>query len=250
MKVFICVYRHTIKPSYQKQVLEIAKSEPLVNKFVYDYFQQGNVYDWGDDPAFFMANQEFNDPNLATWGVCRPEVRNQLEVGDLVIFFCGKQDVSREWAYYFIGFGTVKQTLTNREDIWQNDLYKRYRGFFNILVKDGQQFEPFGKMHTDWLKRAQSPYVFFEEGEPFTSFNITNPLKVATCIPKESLLEKWYSLSNSKVQQLENVLFNKYFQTNRRLRINNPQRAHVHIRYNLSEKEITLLRSDLLPLVQ
>jgi hypothetical protein len=246
MNVFICVYRHRVKPSYHKQVIAISKTAPLVEEFIKDYFKEGNVYDWGDDPAFFMAKEEFEDPNFATWGVCRPEVRSQLKPGDLIIFFCGRQGATREWDYYFIGFGTVKQTLRNREEIWQNDLYKRYRNFYNILVRDNQQFEPFGKSHTDWKTRAESPYIFFEEVQPLTNFNITHPLKVAIYIPKESLLEKWLSDSDLRVKELEDILFDKYAQTNRRLRINNPQRAHVHIRYPLSENEIVQLRNDLL----
>ncbi len=79
MNVFICVYRHTVNPSYKSQVLQLSKTEPLIQEFVEEYFKQGNVYDWGDDPAFFMATKEFNNANFATWGVCRPEVRSQLK---------------------------------------------------------------------------------------------------------------------------------------------------------------------------
>jgi hypothetical protein len=221
----------------------------LIHEFVKEYFKPGNIYDWGDDPAFFMATKEFSNANFATWGVCRPEVRSQLKQGDLVIFFCGRQEISREWNYYFIGFGTVQKTLRERENIWLSDTYKKYRSFYNLLIRNGQQFEPFGKLHTDWEKRSLSPYVFFETKEPFTSFNISSPLKVATCIPKESLLERWDS-DNSRVKELENILFKKYTQSTRRLRINNPQRAHVHIRYKLTISDINNLRNDLLQFVK
>jgi hypothetical protein len=41
-------------------------------------------YDGGDDPSFFCRNQS---GSALTWGVCRADVRAQLEPGDIVVFF-------------------------------------------------------------------------------------------------------------------------------------------------------------------
>lgn len=244
MNTFICVYRHTINPSCKKGVLQIAKEDVLVKEFCNDYFKIDNVYDWGDDPAFFMAKKEFNDLAFATWGVCRRNVRAILNPGDIVIFFCVRQELTW-WDYYFIGFGTVRQTLMDRELIWNNHAYQRYQSFYNILVKDGRQYEPFGKMHDDWEKRLKAPYIFFEINESLTKFNINTPLKVAIYDSKIAPLEKGLVDTDDSVKKLHNILFRKYCNVSRSLRTNNPQIAHPHIRLNVSSSEVPELRKDL-----
>ena len=67
-------------------------------------FEQGATcfYDWGDDPAFFAAEEFLGDVNPASCGVCRRDVREQLRNGDFVIFFCAKALEDRTWEYYYI----------------------------------------------------------------------------------------------------------------------------------------------------
>jgi hypothetical protein len=177
-------------------------------------------------------------------GVCRRNVRIQLSAGDVVIFFSGKLNQGF-WNYYFIGFGTVQLALLDRKTIWNKDMFSLYRKFFNILIdSNGEHFEPFGEPHNDWKKRIEAPYIFFNPSNEYTNFNLVNPLHVAFCDPKENLIETW--LENDLSIYLKECLFIKHFKTHRNLRINNVQRAHVHIaKHDFTFEELTQLRNDL-----
>jgi hypothetical protein len=41
-------------------------------------------YDLGDDPSFFCRLKQ---KGALTWGVCRADVRKQVQLGDVVVFF-------------------------------------------------------------------------------------------------------------------------------------------------------------------
>ncbi len=246
MKAFICVYRHINPKKEKKQVEKAAINDPLLKQFLINYDNNTNFFDWGDDPAFFAAEEILKDAKFATWGVCRRDVRSQLEKDDLVIFFCGRQE-KNIWDYYFIGFGTVKQSLRNRQLIWEDDTYKDYRKFYNLLVDDnGKWCEPFGCEHKDWEKRKDAPYIFFEIKHGSTDFNLVNPIKIATYIPSVSSIEIWHS-QEDVVKQLEVCLFEKHFKHGRKLRTTNKQIAHRHISlHNVDENKMNELRTELM----
>lgn len=248
MNAFICVYRHINPPGKERLAVEKNATQDLIlKKHLNNYRQPNNYYDWGDDPSFFAAKEMLNDEKLATWGVCRRDVRIQLTKGDLVIFICTRQEVNH-WDYFYIGFGTVSETLTDRTKIWKEEKYHIYRHFYNLLIDANNNWhEPFGCEHRDWKRRVQAPYIFFETSVGLTDFNISNPLHIATCIAKESRIEQWHSEKKVLVKQLEESLLIKHFKTKRKLRINNPQIAHRHIsRHDFSESELSDLRKDLL----
>jgi len=140
-------------------------------------------YDWGDDPAFFAAEEFLGDVNRASWGVCRRKVREKLSKGDFVIFFCAKALEDRTWEYYYIGLGTVSRTL-DRRLIWSSKEYKPYRDFFNLLVdsKDDPYEFIYDKhdKRKDWPKRVNAPYILFDTSKNRTHFNLVNPILVAT----------------------------------------------------------------------
>ena len=117
MNIFICVYRHPNPGRELDVVIKASQKDASLNKFLSEYNKPNNYYDWGDDPSFFKAKEVFNNYNHATWGVCRRDVRCQLKAGDLVVYFCGRQE-KNEWNYFFVGFGTVKSALFTRNDIW------------------------------------------------------------------------------------------------------------------------------------
>ena len=164
-------------------------------------------------------------------------MRRQLSPGDLVVFFCAREQnqTPKAWDYFYIGFGTVEK-LISRISIWSELQYSLYRSYFNILIKYDCgcvfQYEPFGLPHDDWEKRAKAGYVLFAHNEKLTDFNIINPLYVATYI-KEPIprTETWFSSENELVNQLEECLLKK-FNISRRLRSTNLQRSHPHIRIN------------------
>src|SRR2546426_11349514 len=54
-------------------------------------------YDMGDDPSFYCS-KKYRMP--LTWGICRPDVRNAIQAGDIVVFFAfrkHKEDHSTEY---------------------------------------------------------------------------------------------------------------------------------------------------------
>jgi hypothetical protein len=231
MRAFICVYRHPI-PSKRsrKKVEEQATKDPLLKKFLGEYDNANCFYDWGDDPSFFAAQEILGNSRFATWGVCRRPVRGKLSNGDLVIYFCGKPrpEETKIWDYYFIGFGTVKETILH-EQLWLDTKYSVYQRFYNLLEKPAgdkwEHYEPFGTEHDDWKRRSSAPYIIFDEDEQLTDFNVINPLHVATK-PKDLAVEKWNS--SRLVKRLEDILFEQ-FDIERRLRTKNKYIAHQQI---------------------
>jgi hypothetical protein len=240
VRAFIVVYQHAIRT--ENEILHTRKNNignHLVEKYLEEYLKSDSYLDWADDPSFFCAREMLGDIRKASWGVCRRDVRKQLRSGDIVVFFCGKQNlkIPKEWKYYFVGFGTVKETLS-RDEIWKEDKYSLYRDFYNILSRPEKehmkQCEIIGKGHPDWKNRLTASYIIFDSNPQLTNFNIINPLEVAIKRP-DMVIEEW--LDTPKVKDLKNILLLQ-FGCNRNLRINNIQRAHRHIAlHNSNSKE-------------
>ncbi|MHB8544257.1 MAG: ISAzo13-like element transposase-related protein, partial [Leptospirales bacterium] len=184
MKAFVCVYRHKKpKPQDWKNTEEANRSDPYINEFLDSY--EASFFDWGDDPGFFSANKQLNTPCLASWGVCRRDVRKQLQSGDYIIWFCARENSEQEkvWEYYFIGCTTVAKTI-DRKELWTNDQFKAYRTFYNTLAyfngKTFVQKEVFYRHHEDWEHRIQAPYIIFDGRSSLSAVNLESPLLVAT----------------------------------------------------------------------
>lgn len=200
---YICTYRR-IKPAPadRKKTEAAAKKDTLLRTFLDKY--DDSYYDWGDDPSFFAAEHLFGDVRKASWGVCRADVRNSLKEGDLVVFFCGCQD-KNVWRYYFVGFGIV-QTVVPRAALWTDPVHALYCNFYNVLARlDGGrlvQSETFHPYHSDWVRRAEAPYVLFDATE--SVFNLKHPHHVATwhCA---NLPETW--ALDPHTMQIERLLF-------------------------------------------
>lgn len=232
MKAFIAVYQHSFRDNRViTQTSNRNKGNNFVKKYIDAFNDEESYLDWADDPSFFCAQEILGDVRRSSWGVCRRDVRNQLRPGDLVVFFCGKQNFNelKEWKYYFIGYGTVKETIS-RERIWEDKSYSQYCSFFNILARPTkgklEQYELIGDGHDDWKKRITAPYIIFDSDPKKTNFNMKNPLLVAL---KSSgkVLEEW-NYEDTKVKTLRYLLFDQFGIT-RHLRTNNLQRAHRHI---------------------
>jgi len=122
----------------------------------------------GDDPSFFSRRK--HGGNL-TWGVCRQQVRNRLEAGDVVVFFSFREiEDGGEIEYRLCAVATVERKV-RQIDIWSDHEFsarvlsgremRAYRRYLNLLIrpakqKDGwEHYEPSAKDegHGDWLWR-------------------------------------------------------------------------------------------------
>jgi hypothetical protein len=129
-QLFVCVYRrHIPTPSQWRRTLDAASSDQRLSRFLREYFQEDRYFDWGDDPGFFAALEEFGDPRHASWAVCRPDVRAAVRTGDVVAFFVGKPAFEEHEGrhrpsgptdYFYIGCGTVGR-LVNRRELWLDE---------------------------------------------------------------------------------------------------------------------------------
>lgn len=117
-------------------------------------------YDNGDDPSFYSM-RSLGGP--LTWGVCRPDIRNIIKKGDIVVFFSFQKDNrNKETEYRFCCVATVEDKISQAE-IWQEEDLKVFRNYHNLLVKPSkingvwEHFEPSlqGKhAHKHWLWRC------------------------------------------------------------------------------------------------
>ena len=117
MKCYVCVYRQPVLNERKwNRTWNEAGNKRGLKKYLEMYrsgLEQDGAcyYDWGDDPAFFAAEEFLGDVNGASWGVCRTDVRGKLSEGDVVVFFCAKARIEGIWEYYYIGLGTVSETI-------------------------------------------------------------------------------------------------------------------------------------------
>ena len=261
MKAYVCVYRQ-----YKVEASDWAESKALVSanpklrvgKFLRRYEwnlksrRKGRFYDWGDDPAFFGAEEFLGDVRKASWGVCRSDVRRHLSKGDFVVFFCAQKQIEElsRWNYYYIGVGTVGKVIKRRSRIWTADAYKKYRKFYNLLIDAaGIHREVLFPHHDDWGNRLQAPYILFESSAQ-THFNVRNPLLVATYdgenqASEGDILESW-RLDDLYVREIDDLI--PIRDGGKKLRTNHQRNAHRHMnlsRYN-STAQLRELRRDLL----
>jgi hypothetical protein len=123
---------------------------------LHDALRRGEwPYDYGDDPSFFCRRHL---GGALTWGVCRADVRSQVQPGDVVVFFSFTK-AGRQVQYRLSAIATV-QTKLRQSDIFTNPLYKRYRRYLNLLIRPSRSTKgawghwepgaPAQKWHDDW----------------------------------------------------------------------------------------------------
>lgn len=94
--------------------------------------RMGEPYDLGDDPSFFAAEKT---GGRVTWGVCRPNLRSRLSVGDVVAFFAVDQRKPRVTKkYLFVGARTVADKVSH-DSIHNDEGLANFREYFNLLIK-------------------------------------------------------------------------------------------------------------------
>ena len=121
MKAYVCVYLHPV-PHRREFLLtqQAAADHPMLQRYLDGYEREDCFYDWGDDPSFFCASEVLGSSNGATWGVCRRDVRAAVSRGDVIAFFCGREQPPGYWQYFYVGVGTVG-SLLDRERIWAQE---------------------------------------------------------------------------------------------------------------------------------
>ena len=102
--------------------------------------------------------------------------------------------------------------------------------------------------HSDLRKRRRSPYILFESSKG-TSFNVRNPLLVATYDTQEGsegsgVLESW-QLEDEYVRALDNLIPNR--PGGRKLRASNPVYPHqpINLGRGKGPRELRRLRREL-----
>lgn len=234
----------TVKDDDWQKAWDKSSGVPGLKKYLRRYKRRfrknkqlkGRFYDWGDDPSFFAAERFLGDVRKAGWGVCRRYVREKLNKGDFVVFFCAQQqehDLDL-WKYYYVGLGTVDKIVENRKDIWVDNDYKRYRGFYNLLMDaEGENCEVVG-YHPDWRDRAEAPYIIF--GKRKTHFNVRNPVLVAEyrtgdSVWRHKVLETW-CIENEDVHKIYGLVPKR--EGGKKLR-GSPIERNAHPRMNLAK---------------
>jgi hypothetical protein len=90
---YVAVYRRAIPSRAEwEATLHAGQTNLELGRFLGSYLDANSYFDWGDDPSFFSAIAAFGDARLASWGVCRPDVREDLRIGDVVAFFVAKTE--------------------------------------------------------------------------------------------------------------------------------------------------------------
>lgn len=238
-------------------------------------------YDVGDDPSFFSERQIGG--NL-TWGICRPQVRNRIKPGDMVVFFsCRRRKETDPFEYCLCALATVEQKIRH-SDLWSNPELRVYQRYLNLLIKpisEGcwQHDEPGSENdHEDWLWRIveHAPhlrkrdyealeskgvvressrvrgipisfaknYVLFSKEER-KSFIVPKPPVIALCYENGNL-EEWHNDTFSQTIKKLTVDLAMRHGRNRHLRSTHKQHAHPHIRLPMDSSDAEGWRCELL----
>ncbi|MCY4654143.1 MAG: hypothetical protein OXC95_13385 [Dehalococcoidia bacterium] len=243
MRAYLCVYRQPIKrPIHVKRTRSQVNARPELEEYLSGYEHRfrdsvGRFYDWGDDPSFFAAEHFLGDIRRASWGVCRHNVRSLVAPGDYVIFFCARQqqEDKARWDYYYVGVGTVEETISDRTLLWRKKKYRKYRKFYNLLIDSKNCHKEIIHEHhdDDWEERVEAPYVIFDGSKENTHFNVVNPLLVATYRTGEyangdNVMETWFC-EDKMVRRLHGLIPRR--SGGKLLRTAESGNSHAHMNY-------------------
>ncbi len=236
--VYVCVYRQVLPHrEHAWNVVDAAATQnPDLAELLKRYRTKRSVYDWGDDPSFFSAEYHDGRPELAAWGVCRPNVREKLYPDDVVVYFCARRLANAGHTdYFYAGVGTVGVRIADRRRaVWRDSTssdLRRLRKHLNVLVTYDNhdrcvRHERFPPGHPDdWDKRADSPYIVFDPTR--SKFNMKRPLHVAVALRGASN-ETWIADGGARIAELRAAVFDELGVT-RGLRTSYRGTAHPHI---------------------
>jgi hypothetical protein len=123
-------------------------------------------YDNGDDPSFYIERR----CGRLTWGVCRPNVRTQLKIGDIVVFFSFTNLPlhRKEVLYRMSAVATVEAKLDHRAAFTEPRL--KLSKYINTLVSldrgrwtYDESDRPTKARHPNWFWRMADQQRLSEE---------------------------------------------------------------------------------------
>lgn len=122
----------------------------------------GWPYDNGDDPSFFAARHG----GRLTWGICRQQVRNKIQRGDIVVFFAFTRNRPTRHQtridYRLSAVATVEDLLERRSMYTNARLRRQWPLYLNILIspvgngkwRHNEDDRPDSARHDDWVWRV------------------------------------------------------------------------------------------------
>jgi hypothetical protein len=219
-------------------------------------------YDTGDDPSFFSAKRLHGK---LTWGICRQQVRNALNLGDIVVFFSFRKRSSNSVIEYSMCAVATVARKVRQTEIWTDRTLDVYRHYLNLLIRpvgDGrwEHFEPGlprAHWHSDWVWRITNhtgfrkpafgsldnsttisgtpkieghvieitPNYVIFSGKQYETYIVDSPPVVATC-EKPGTVEEWNLRSPSPAIKRLTADFSAKNGGRGTLRTKNLQRAH------------------------
>jgi hypothetical protein len=213
-------------------------------------------FDAADDPSFFSSSSQ-NGP--VTWGVCRLDVRTQLQPGDWVVFFARKP-IGAISQYRFSA--AVRVAAKHRH--WA--LPARFKNYLNLLVAPTANgfvhLEPAlhqNDWHKDWLWRMSAGrrgrkealeragcvdhlrHLFEDAGDaPAVGSYIEFDEHVGFRHPRPPVVANWEKPNKCEVWlpkaiALRTLIFGPT--STRWLRTSNPQQPHRHTKRPLEDGE-------------
>lgn len=161
-------------------------TNPLNSDITPKAIEENWPYDNGDDPSFQVA-RKFG--GKLTWGVCRPDVRNSLYEGDIVVFFSySRHNAHIDSNYRMCGLATVERKVS-QTDIWQDPDLSYLQSHQNLLVRPSNDEEnvwehyepalPGSKAHKTWLWRCTNRS---QNKHEFKRIQKTDKFKIGTAI--------------------------------------------------------------------
>jgi hypothetical protein len=252
--LYFIIYNH---PS-EEYLRNITIDNEVTRNFLNSYGDW--YYDIGDDPSFYCSNSF--GTNLS-WGICRPDIRNNIQPNDVVVFFCY---CGTNRTYFLTGIATVLEKITQTQ-IWTCIDYSAYKNHFNLLIRlnDGGwvHYEPLfnerGK-HKNWAKRLvfdfptdnfqsidnslllyysiRDNYVLFKKNKKDT-YILKQPIHIANWT-KGKKQETW--LDTDDLKKMKKMIFKGT--TRKSLRVHTNNQAHVHIKIEKNEIELLLWKNN------
>jgi len=146
-------------------------------------------YDNGDDPSFYVTRQHGGP---LTWGVCRQDLRTQIDDGSIVVFFSFTPLKGGKVSYRLCAVATVAEKLDHRA-VDRDRRFSRFRDFYinrMITRKNGwwcydETDRPASVRHKDWFWRMaadrsstrqkfNTDFAWIYEGEKFRESDIAS----------------------------------------------------------------------------
>jgi hypothetical protein len=254
-RVLVVTYISTFLESSQTDLFQ-----PLAEGFRDDLKAGVWPYDVGDDPSFCSARRTRGQ---VTWGVCRQDVRSQLQPGDVVIFFVVQYAANRIDSSYRFAAALSVQTSITEDKVFHATPYTTFGQYLNLLIRPcrsgWEHLEPSlprRYWHDDWLWRiskhnGQRKAAFMQAGlahvpgqplivggrpvqlapnyvifssSPSESFVAETPPLVAQW-SREEPFEKWRD--TPKANAIRTIAFTRLGRNN--LRTRNRQQTHRHV---------------------